>query len=286
MPAIQLIFDFLLVRDFEHETVHDRIVVRVAREERSASERDIAVGFLFHAGDIGCETDIDRDRHIRIDSECAGCRAAEPELLLNGSDRIDADFDFASRQQLQCFDHDERADLVVKPLGHDTVFSVTLVIDLECDRITDSDQFLCLVRVFRPDINPEILEFGGCFAFFRRLEMNRFPADYAGDLFAPGIDDVDLDSGQGVLVDAADLAERNKSALVDVDDLETDLVIVSGEHDLEFRVGIEHRNGVARDVGSDLVCKFLCIIAERGGGFKLESGGTGGVHERFKEVQT
>ena len=115
--------------------------------------------------------------------------------------------------------------------------------------------------------------------------MDRFPSDHARNFFSSGIEYVDFNAGQGVFVDAADGTEEDEPAFINVDDLKTDFIVMAGQHDFEFRIGIEHGDGISRDVGPDLVGEAFRIVAECRCRFEFESGRAGAGHESLQKIQ-
>ena len=84
--------------------------------------------------------------------------------------------------------------------------------------------------------------------------MNRLASDDAGDFSGCG-QDFDFESRQSHFVDSSDLAEGNQPLIRDVDDLETDFIVMAGEHHAEFGFRIQNGNGVACDIHANLVGK-------------------------------
>ena len=134
-------------------------------------------------------------------------------------------------------------------------------VDAERNRIADGDEFFRLLFAFSADIDPEFVDLHDRFALFRSLEVNRLASDHARHL-AVRREDVDFQRGKSNLVDAADRAEGDQSVIGDVDDLETDLVVVSRKHDAEGGIGVQNTDGVSGDIGVNLVREGFQTLPE------------------------
>ena len=113
--------------------------------------------------------------------------------------------------------------------------------------------------------------------------MDRLASDHAGDVAFFG-EDLDAGAGERERVDAADGPEGNQALRHDADDLESDLVVVAGQHELELRVGIEARDGVAEHVRADVVRERPEVVAVDFRLFELEPGGSAGHQEFFEKL--
>ena len=91
--------------------------------------------------------------------------------------------------------------------------------------------------------------------------MNRLASDHARNL-AVRREDVDFKRGKSDLVDAADRAEGDQPVVGDVDDLETDLVVVSRKHDAEGGIGVQNADGVSGDIGVNLIREGFQTLPE------------------------
>ena len=149
------------------------------------------------------------------------------------------------------------------------MFAEARGVDAERNGIADGDEFFRLFPAFGADIDPELVDLHDRFALFRGLKVNRLAPDHARNL-AVRREDVDFKRGKGDLVDAADRTEGDQPVVGNVDDLETDLVVVSGEHDAERGIGVQNPDGVSGDVGVNLVREGFQTLPEDlcGGNFK------------------
>jgi hypothetical protein len=86
-------------------------------------------------------------------------------------------------------------------------------------------------------------------------------------------------------VDAADGGEVEVALVIDVVDEEADLVEVGGEHDARGAFGVEGEEGVAVDIGGDLVGVGFEVFFDDGGGGLFGAGDGGGGEELGEEVE-
>ena len=212
-------------------------------------------------------------------------RAAQPDLLLHGADAVDGDVQLAFGEAAHGFGDDERADLVIHPFGHEAVFVQAAEIGLHRDRVADRDQLFGFGLVFRADVDPHVGKFRRGVALGGFEQVDRLLADHAVDAAFFG-QDLHLGGGDVQLVDAAVGADVEQSLVGDVDHLETDFVIVPGQHHLHRRGGVQHGHGVAEHVGPDLVAAGFEVVAEDRRRLLLEAGGAGGIHKLFEKLET
>ena len=114
--------------------------------------------------------------------------------------------------------------------------------------------------------------------------MDGLASDHAGDVPLRG-EDFDAAAGERERVNAADGTERDQALGHHADDLESDLVVVAGEHELELRVRVQLRDRVSEHVGADGVGEGLQVFAVDFGLFELEPGGSAGHEQFFEEFQ-
>ena len=252
--GLDLIGNFLLFGHLYQPLVHDRAGVGPAQNDRPSTQLALADLALINIWMVRCPSNIHGNTHQRIDAVRTGLSSPQPHFLLHGGHRIHrgAALALGAAHPPQRLGDHPSTGLIVNPPRHHQPIAQFLKVGVVGPRIADSHQLLRLVRVGSADVDPQVVfvRYFGAIRCFH--QVNGLFAQHAQDRPLRRVD-AHLAARHDLQVKAADGVKVQIAFVVDVNDLETQLVGVPGEHDLGAASFVVDANGIAMHIDLDAV---------------------------------
>ena len=256
--GLDLIGNFLLFCHLHQPLVHDRAGIGPAQNDRPPAQLALADLALINIWMVRCPRHIHGNAHQRIDSVRTGLGSPQPHFLLYGSHRIhgSAALALSAAHPPQRLGDHPSTGLIVNPPRYHQPIAQFLKVGVVGRRIADGHQLPRLVRVGCTDIDPQVV-FVRYFGAIRRLhQVNGLFAQYTQDRPLRCVD-AHLAARHDLQVKAADGIKVQIAFVVDVNDLETQLVGVPGEHNLGATSFVVDADGIAVHIDLDAVGVFF-----------------------------